>query len=115
MKMLQTGDRCPICGQPIQTKDPNKLIFLSAMGWWDEQKTDGEADLCGPSSGTATNADKIRSLPDDDLAGMLMCPEGVGDFKPTCQELTGNAMAPQVSCTTCARNWGKLPYSGWEE
>ena len=114
MKMLQTGDKCPICGQPIKTTDPNKLLLLSALAWWDEQKTNGDGDLCDGGDSGATNADKLRSLPEDDFAGTIMCPEGIGDFVPTCQELTGDTSAPQVSCTTCVKNWAKLPYTGWE-
>lgn len=116
MKMLQTGDACPICGQPIRTKDPNKLIFLSAMAWWDEQNVDCDPDLCdGIVSTRSTNVDKVRSLPDDELAGLLMCPEGVGDFIPSCRELTGNEDAPQLSCTQCTLDWAAAPYSGWDD
>lgn len=41
MKMLQTGENCPICGRPILTEDPNKLIFLSAIGWYRGMKEAG--------------------------------------------------------------------------
>lgn len=29
MKILQTGDPCPCCGQPIKSKDPEVLYLLS--------------------------------------------------------------------------------------
>ena len=29
MKILHRGDPCPCCGQPIQTEDPERLLFLS--------------------------------------------------------------------------------------
>lgn len=29
IKMLRTGDPCPCCGQPIKTKDPDILAFLT--------------------------------------------------------------------------------------
>ena len=117
MKMLQTGDKCPICGQPIKTTDPNKLIFLSAIGWYQTtiEAPNGSSDYCGGNGGTdATNADKLRSLPEDDFAGLTMCPEGIGDSAPMCRKLTRDTSAPQVSCTTCVKNWAKLPYTGWE-
>lgn len=29
VKILHRGDPCPCCGQPIQTEDPERLLFLS--------------------------------------------------------------------------------------
>lgn len=29
MKLLKTGDPCPCCGQPIQTREPDLLYLLS--------------------------------------------------------------------------------------
>lgn len=29
MKILETGDPCPCCGQPIKSKDPEILYLLS--------------------------------------------------------------------------------------
>lgn len=29
IKMLRPGDPCPCCGQPIKTKDPDILAFLT--------------------------------------------------------------------------------------
>ena len=112
MKMLQPGDPCPICGLPIKTTDPNKLIFLSAIAWWDEQKTDGDADLCGPSSSKATNADKLRSLPEEDLADIIMCP-GVEFGEALCKEIDSDSKNP-ADCTGCSRAWVRAPYTGWE-
>ena len=113
MKMLQTGDKCPICGQSIQTKDPNKLIFLSAMAWWDEQNIDCEPDLCGPFLCKATNADKIRSLPDEDLAGIIMCP-GVEFGEPVCREIDDGPDLPDADCGKCCHDRMRAPYKGWE-
>ena len=31
MKMLRKGDRCPICGEPIKTDDPEVLELLSCF------------------------------------------------------------------------------------
>lgn len=70
MKMLQTGDACPICGQPIRTKDPNKLIFLSAMAWWAACPV-GAGDLCDGDGAEAAPIDRIRSLPDAALADLI--------------------------------------------
>lgn len=71
MKMLQTGDACPICGQPIRTKDPNKLIFLSAMAWVGEQNVDCDPVLCEGDGAEAAPLDRIRSLPDAALADLI--------------------------------------------
>lgn len=113
MKMLQTGDDCPLCGRPIQTTDPNKLIFLSAMAWWDEQDTAGDADLCGPSTANATNADKLRCLPDEELASCLLCP---GDFcgGADCKMRGGDDENPE-NCNSCVEAWLNAPYVGWED
>lgn len=32
-KRLKPGDPCPCCGQPIQTSDPDRLLFLSWLAW----------------------------------------------------------------------------------
>lgn len=31
MRILKTGDPCPICGQPILTEDPRTLRLLAAI------------------------------------------------------------------------------------
>lgn len=31
MKLLQQGDPCPCCGQPIKTDDPDVLQLLTAI------------------------------------------------------------------------------------
>ena len=31
LTQLKPGDPCPICGQPIQTEDPEALFVLSAL------------------------------------------------------------------------------------
>lgn len=31
MRILKTGDPCPLCGQPIRTKDQQKLWLLAAI------------------------------------------------------------------------------------
>ena len=33
MTMLQPGDLCPCCGQPIKTQDPDALMLLSWIAW----------------------------------------------------------------------------------
>lgn len=115
MKMLQTGDTCPLCGRPIQTTDPNKLIFLSAMAWWDEQDTAGDADLCGPSAEKSTNADKLRSLPDEELASCLMCPgEFCGGTDCKIRTGDGNDEEPK-NCNICVENWLAARYDRWED
>lgn len=85
--MLRRGDKCPICGRPIETGDPNKLIFLSAIGWYQTtiEAPNGSSDYCGGSDTGATNADKIRSLPDEELYAVF---------------------------ATSAKNWLKAPYTG---
>ena len=112
MKMLQTGDKCPICGQPIKTTDPNKLILLSALAWWDEQKTNGDGNLCDGGDSGSTNADKLRSLPDDTLADIIMCP-GVEFGETLCKEIDSDSKNPD-DCTGCSSAWVRAPYNGWE-
>lgn len=31
LRLLEPGDPCPICGQPIITHDPNALLVLSEI------------------------------------------------------------------------------------
>ena len=31
MTILKPGDPCPCCGQPIKTRDPDKLLLLSQL------------------------------------------------------------------------------------
>ena len=31
MRMIRTGDPCPICGRPVATEDPEALACLSAI------------------------------------------------------------------------------------
>ena len=110
MKMLQTGDKCPICGQPIQTTDPNKLILLSARAWWDGQNTNGDGDLCGGGDSGATNADKLRSLPEEKLLDAAnRC---LGEFGAEYCEDAGGVEV--ISCSECQKRWARLPYNGWE-
>lgn len=112
MKMLQTGDKCPICGLPIKTTDPNKLILLSAIGWFKEQNDCGTFDLCAAGNTGATNADKLRSLPDDTLADIIMCP-GAEFGEAPCKEIDSDSKNP-ADCTGCSRAWVRAPYNGWE-
>lgn len=52
MRILKTGDLCPICGQPIRTEDPRELRLLAAV-----------ADLLGlldPEKEGCTDGDKIQ-------------------------------------------------------
>ena len=35
MKILETGDPCPCCGQPIKSKDPEVLYLLSWIAQMD--------------------------------------------------------------------------------
>lgn len=104
MKMLQTGDPCPICGQPIKTTDPNKLILLSAIGWFKEQNDCGTFDLCAAGDTGATNADKLRSLPEDALADNMVGLCANFGIQEHCQ----------TSCTKCTQEWLAAPYTGWE-
>ena len=104
MKMLQTGDKCPICGQPIKTTDPNKLILLSAIGWFKEQNDCGTFDLCAAGNTGATNADKFRSLPEDALADDIGGPCANFGIQKYCQP----------SCKKCTQEWLAAPYTGWE-
>ena len=34
MKILKKGDKCPCCGQEIQTEDPHRLYLLNQMRIW---------------------------------------------------------------------------------
>ena len=105
MKMLQCGDRCPICGQPIMTNDPEKLIFLSAMAWWARQGKRG-TNFCHGSGGS-TNLDKVRSLPDDALSPAIICPM-TAFGKPTCDD------PENQDCISCTQKWLGKPYRGWD-
>lgn len=108
MKMLQTGDKCPICGQPIKTTDPNKLILLSAIGWFKEQNDCGTFDLCAAGDTGATNADKLRSLPEDDLLDVANhCLKYYG--AEACEYAGGVEV---ISCSECQKRWARLPYFG---
>lgn len=52
MRILKTGDMCPICGQPILTEDSQKLRLLAAI-----------ADLLGlpdPEKEDCADGDKIQ-------------------------------------------------------
>lgn len=110
MKMLQTGDKCPICGQPIKTTDPNKLILLSAIGWFKEQNDCGTFDLCAAGETGATNADKLRSLPEEKLLDAAN--RGLGEFGAEyCEDAGG---VDVISCSECQKRWARLPYTGWE-
>lgn len=31
--ILKPGDPCPCCGEPIKTRDPEKLLLLNMMVW----------------------------------------------------------------------------------
>ena len=112
MKMLQKGDKCPMCGRPIKTDDPNKLIVLSSINWIMEQRGGGDVcedgyigrTDCEKGSTGSTNADKLRSLPDEELLYMIYCP-WEEDPKPWCK----------ADCEDCMKKWIKAPYSGWYE
>lgn len=113
MKMLQTGDKCPICGQPIQTTDPNKLILISAIGWFKEQKDCGTFDLCAGTDSGATNADKLRSLPDEEIEAVVIGCPGTEFGGVSCYEIDPDAEQHEIDCDTCTKNWLKAPYTGW--
>lgn len=114
MKMLQKGDKCPMCGRPIKTDDPNKLIVISAFGWIREQEEAGkwhpENSVCEDGSTGATNADKLRSLPDEELNLLIMCPGGIGGFEGQCKM---NSDRPEENYFRCSGDWMKSPYKGW--
>lgn len=53
MRILKTGDPCPLCGQPIRTKDAQALRLLAAI-----------ADISGfpcPNKEGCTDGNEIHS------------------------------------------------------
>ena len=117
MKMLQTGDTCPICGLTIRTKDPNKLIFLSATAWYRElmDSEHGPANLClGDEPTGATNADKLRSLPDEEIEAIFIGCPGTEFGGVVCYDLDPDVGRHETDCVTCTKNWLKAPHTGWE-
>ena len=57
----------------------------------------------GDAPKVVTNGNWIRSLPDEKLAGMIMCQEDDGFSEEKC---TGK------SCIECSINWLRQPYEG---
>lgn len=39
MEYLRKGDKCPCCGQPIQTDNPDDLYVLNQMKIWMDHRT----------------------------------------------------------------------------
>lgn len=113
MKMLQKGDKCPMCGKPIKTDDPNRLIAISAFGWIREQADAGkwnpENSICEDGSTGATNADKLRSLPEDEISKKIRL--GYRDLP--CRE-AGWECQNYENCNDCRLSWLKAPYTGWD-
>ena len=92
---------CPHCGGKLRSE---------TLGWICE-KCRGFIDMQGnfheyiekPFMPPMTNADRIRAMSDQELAGVIMCPMEINSIKDLC------AKNPGHTCVECSLQWLQEP------
>ena len=68
---------------------------------------------CEKGSTGSTNADKLRSLPDEEIEAVFIGCPGTEFGGVSCYEIDPDAEQHEIDCVTCTKNWLKAPYTGW--